>query len=59
MLREQLRRWQSEWGGRLDHGSLSEHLDEAARVLAGARTELAGGAMADIVVTAPGGSPAA
>jgi hypothetical protein len=51
MVREQLRRWASEWGGRLDRGSLMEHLDEATRVLAAARTDLAGPETADVGVT--------
>jgi hypothetical protein len=51
IVRERLRRWASEWGGRLDRGSLSEHLDEATRVLAAARTDLSGPEMADVGVT--------
>jgi hypothetical protein len=51
MVCEQLRRWASEWGGRLDRGSLMEHLDEATRVLAAARTDLAGPETADVGVT--------
>jgi hypothetical protein len=51
MVRVQLRRWASEWGGRLDRGSLMEHLDEATRVLAAARTDLAGPETADVGVT--------
>jgi hypothetical protein len=47
MVGEHLRRWVSEWGGRLDRGSLSEHLDEATRVLAAARTDLTGPETAD------------
>jgi DNA primase len=52
-VRERLRRWVSEWAGRLDRGNLDEHLDEAARVLAAARTALSGPGMADLGVTAP------
>ena len=51
IVREPLRRSASEWGGRLDGGSLSEHLDEATRVLAAARTDLSGPEMADVGVT--------
>jgi DNA primase len=47
-VREHLRRWVSEWVGRLDRGSLGEHLDEATRVLAAARTDLSGPEMADV-----------
>ena len=51
MVREHLRRWVSEWVGRLDRGSLSEHLDEATRVLAAARTDLSGPEMTDVGAT--------
>jgi hypothetical protein len=47
-VREHLRRWVSEWVGRLDRGSLGEHLDEATHVLAAARTDLSGPEMADV-----------
>jgi DNA primase len=58
-VRERLRRWVSEWVGRLDQGGLGDHLDEATRVLAAARTDLSGLAAADVEVTAPRNSPAA
>jgi DNA primase len=51
MVREHLRRWASEWVGGLDRGSLSEHLDEATRVLGAARTDLSGPETADPGVT--------
>jgi hypothetical protein len=57
-VREHLRRWVSEWVGRLDRGSLGEHLDEVTRVLAAARTDLSGLEMADAEVTALRDSPA-
>jgi DNA primase len=41
-MREQLRRWVSEWAVRLDRGDLGEHLDEAIRVFAATRTDLCG-----------------
>jgi len=52
-VRAHLRRWLSEWVGRLDRGSLGDHLDEATRVLAAARTDLSGLRTADAGVTAP------
>jgi DNA primase len=58
-VRERLRRWVSEWAGRLDQGSLGDHLDEATRVLTTARTDLSGPEMADAGVTVPRDSPAA
>jgi hypothetical protein len=39
-VREHLRRWVSEWVGRLDQGSLREHLDEASTRLRVSRSEL-------------------
>jgi DNA primase len=54
-VREHLRRWVSEWVGRLDQGGLGDHLDEATRVLAAARMGLSRPAAAD--VAAPPDSP--
>jgi DNA primase len=50
-LREHLRRWVSDWVGRLDQGGLGDHLDEATRVLAAARLDLSGPAMADVATS--------
>jgi hypothetical protein len=55
-VREHLRRWVTEWVGRLGQGGLGDHLDEATRVLTAARLDLSGPAMAD-VATSPN-SPA-
>jgi DNA primase len=54
-VREHLRRWVSDWVGRLDQGGLGDHLDEATRVLADARMDLSRPAAAD--VAAPPDSP--
>jgi hypothetical protein len=54
-VREHLRRWASDWVGRLDQGGLGDHLDEATRVLAAARMDLSRPAAAD--VAAPSDSP--
>jgi hypothetical protein len=57
MVREHLRRWVSEWVGGLNRGSLSEHLDEATRVLAAARADVSGPEMAGVGATElPGAS---
>jgi DNA primase len=56
-VRERLRRWAPEWVGRLDRGRLGEHLDEAARVLVAARTDLSAPGRADAGVAAPRDSP--
>jgi DNA primase len=47
-VREHLRRWMSDWVGRLDQGGLGDHLDEATRVLGAARMDLSPPAMIDI-----------
>jgi DNA primase len=52
-VREHLRRWVSEWVGRLDQGGLREHLDEATRILAAAHADLSGPARDDSTVSAP------
>jgi hypothetical protein len=54
-VREHLRRWVSEWAGRLDRGNLGDHLDEAARVLAAARADLSGLEKRDAGLAAPRG----
>jgi hypothetical protein len=54
-VREHLRRWVSDWVGRLDQDGLGDHLDEATRVLAAARMNLSWPAAAD--VAAPPDSP--
>jgi hypothetical protein len=51
-VREHVRSWVSEWLGRLDRGSVGEHLDEAILVLTATRTDLSGLERSDVGVTA-------
>jgi DNA primase len=41
-VRDRIRRWASEWVQRIGHGPLTDELDEASRILASARADLAG-----------------
>jgi hypothetical protein len=50
-VREHLRRWISDWVGRLDQGGLGDRLDEATRVLAAARMDFSRPAVADVAAS--------
>jgi hypothetical protein len=50
-VREHLRRWVSDWVGRLDQGGLGDHLDEETRVVAAARMDFSWPAVADVAAS--------